>query len=237
MLLDLEQGDLSNGQMEIELRAVTGEKTEGWEPFGPDDDWLYGDLLGRCDYTQDTTDAAEEIQKAINSNKPLVSPPPGYMFVYVLDDVVVLDYNDLPNYPAPENPPSNYMDYLIFYVTEAAGQFTQGVEDCLIPDEMNFHFEGEKTVIYQKLRVELNKPQNWVFMECDLKGFNITINDYLIYYHQNNLTFAFRYLVQLELWILLKNCNNNINNENSIFYFIFCSNLVIFCPVFLRFCH
>lgn len=198
LLLDLKQGETVNGQMEINLRAVTGEKDEGWEPFGEDDDWLYGYTLGRCDYSQDTTDAAEEIQKAVNSNKPLVSPPPGYMFVYVLDDVVVLDHDALTNYPAPENPPPvNYMDYLIFYATEAVGQFTPGVEDCLIPDEMNFHFEGEKIVIYQKLRAELNKPQNWVFMECNLVGKSITINDYLIYYHNNNLTYAFRYLVPI----------------------------------------
>jgi len=201
LLLDLEKGEIINGQLVINLRSVTGEMDNNWEPFGPDDDWLYGYNLGRCDYSQDTTDAAEEIQKAVNRNKPLISPPYGYRFVYVLDDLITLDYDVLTNYPAPENPPpANYMDYLIFYVTEAAGQFTQGVEDCLIPDEMNFHFEGEKTVIYQNLPVELNKPQNWTFMECNLIGRSIRdVNNNLIYYHKNYLTYAYRYLVPVSI--------------------------------------
>ena len=199
LLLDIEKGEVVNGKLEINIRSVTGEKSEGWEPFGPDDDWLYGHCMGRCDYTQDTTDAAEEIQKALNSNKPIVSPPPGYRFVYVLDDLVVLDYEEIINYPNPDPPaPANYMDYLIFYCTEALGQFTPGVEDCLLPEEMNFQFEGEKTVIYQKLPIELNKPSNWVFRECNLKGLDVEDNNgKTIYYHQNNLTYAYRYLAAI----------------------------------------
>lgn len=197
LLLDLEKGDISNGQMKIILRSVTGKKDENWEPFGPDDDWLYGYSLGRCDYTQDTTDAAEEIQKAVNGNKPLIYPQPGYRFVYIIDDQIAIDYEDITDYPTPENPPpANYMDYLIFYCTQAAGTFTPGVEDCLSPDEMNFHFEGEKTVIYEKLPIELNKPTNWVFMECIIEGIlEYDINGNSIMFHKNYLTYAYLYVV------------------------------------------
>ncbi len=199
LLLDLEKGEIANNQMEVSVRSVTGEKDDGWEPFGEDDDWLYGYGMGRCDYTQDTTDAAEEIQKALNKHKPLVSPPPGYRFVYDLDEPIPLYHEDILNYPNPENPPpANYMDYLIFYVTESSGNFTLGVEDCLIPDEMNFHFNGEEEIIYEILPVELEKPSNWTFMECDLKGLEGEDGaGEIIYFHENHLQYAFRYLVSV----------------------------------------
>ncbi|MCD4695369.1 MAG: hypothetical protein K8S16_03925 [Bacteroidales bacterium] len=182
LLLDLEQGEINGNQLEIGLRSVTGEKGEGWEPFGPDDDWLYGNFLGRCDYTQDTTDAAEEIQKALNNHKPLVYPPPGYHFVYEIDELITLfgdEYTDESG------------DYLIFYIDNENGNFTWD-EECLQPDEMNFHFNGEETVIYDILEPELGKR----FMVCDLEGLQDTDEDENPRIRHNNiLTFGIPHLI------------------------------------------
>ncbi len=82
LLLDLERGATTNNQLEISVRSVVGEKNDIWIPFGQYDYWWYGEELGDCELNNTGTDAAKKIQEAVNFHKPLVSPPPGYKFVY-----------------------------------------------------------------------------------------------------------------------------------------------------------
>jgi hypothetical protein len=191
LLLDLKQGEITNGQMEISLRSVTGEKEDEWEPFGPDDYWWYGELKGDCEWTVGylETDAAKKIQEAVMNNKPLVSPPPGYCFIYNSYDYIGLFGDEYENETGEK---------LIFYIENQTGTFTWD-EKCLQPDEMNFHFFGEKEVIYNILPEELNKPSNWIFMECDIDGlqeWNPQTNKQCIH-HNNTLTYALRYLAPI----------------------------------------
>jgi hypothetical protein len=190
LLLDLTQGDISNGQMEIGLRSVTGEKSDGWEPFGPDDDWWFGYYKGDCNWDEPGTDAAKKIQEAIMNNKPLVYPPPGYRFIYS-------GYEDLPVFGHEYTNEND--EYLIFYIENPSGTFTS-VEKCLDPDEMNFHFFGEREVIYNIIPVEMNKPANWTFMECLIEGKQETNpgnGDIPCIHHDNILTYALRYLAPI----------------------------------------
>lgn len=86
---------------------------------------------------------------------------------------------------------------LIFYIERESGNFTYD-EQCLEPAEMNFHFWGEKEVIYNILPVELNKPANWTFMECELEGIEEAspiIGNPPCIHHQNRLTYALRFLL------------------------------------------
>jgi hypothetical protein len=187
LLLHLTQRDFVNGQMEIGLRAVTGEKSE-WEPFGPLDQWWFGYYKGDCNWDSSGTDAAQKIQYAINYNKPLVSPPPGYRFVYSPNDTIPVFGHEYTN---------DVGEHLIFYIENPMGTFTWA-EKCLDPDEMNYHFFGQQEVIYNILPVELNKPANWTFMDCLIEGkqgTNPDENDIPCIHHYNTLTYALRYLV------------------------------------------
>ncbi len=192
LLLDLERGEITNKQLEISLRSVIGEKDGEWNPFGPDDYWWYGRKKGDCEWDSAGTDAAEKIQEVINIHKPIVSPPPGYRFAYRNYEQIELfghEYED-------ENGAK-----LIFYKENENGTFTWD-DKCLEPDELNFHFNGEKEVIYNILPFELNKPTNWVFMECDLEGLseeNPHSGDIPSIHHNNELTYALRYLVAIDI--------------------------------------
>ncbi|MCD4746928.1 MAG: hypothetical protein K8R58_11580 [Bacteroidales bacterium] len=190
LLLDLEKGETTNNQLEISMRSVIGEKDSEWEPFGPDDDWWYGYKKGDCDWINGNGifDAAVKIQEAIMNNKPLVYPPPGYRFAYS-------DYELIERFGHEYKDESGA--YLIFYFENELGSFTWD-DKCLVPDEMNFHYFGEEEVIYNILPVELNKPANWVFMECFLEGLseeNPGAGDIPSIHHNNELTYALRYLV------------------------------------------
>jgi hypothetical protein len=193
LLLDLEQGDLSNGQMEIEIRAVTGEKTEGWEPFCDDDNWWFCMHMGDCNYNNPGIDAADTIAGILMSHKPIVSPPPGYRFVYGPNELITLYGHEYMN----EN-----NEYLIFYIEREDGNFTWE-DKCLHlvgeVNELNFHFWGEETVIYDILPQELNKPANWTFMECSIVGEfgNSFSTNYPCIRHKTTLTYAMRYLVPI----------------------------------------
>ena len=192
ILLDISRGIISDNKLEIGLRSVIGEKAGEWDPFGPDDYWWYGKKKGDCDWNVGfgETDAAEKIQYAINNNKPIVSPPPGYIFVYNnYEDIDLFGYEY-------ENENG---EKLIFYIENASGNFTVD-EQCLDPNEMNFHFYGEKEVIYNILPLEYNKPPNWIFMECDLEGKEESSpigSCYPTIHHQNKLTYATRHLAAI----------------------------------------
>jgi hypothetical protein len=188
LLLDLSYGNTTENQLEIGLRSVIGEKSGEYDPFGPDDDWWYGKKKGDCEWNigYGTTDAGMKLTEAINSNKPLVSPPPGYRFVYNSYDTINLFGHEYEN---------DNGEKLIFYVENASGTFTWE-EQCLKPEEMNFHFFGEREVIYNILPVEYNKPQNWTFMGCDLEGKQepSPLGGIQTIHHQNELTYALRHL-------------------------------------------
>lgn len=194
MLLDLSRGIISDNKLEIGLRSVVGEKAGEWDPFGPEDYWWYGNKKGDCDWNQGfgETDAAEKIQYAINNNKPIVSPPPGYIFCYKSYEDIDLFGHEFEN----ENG-----EKLIFYIEDANGVFPDSVK-CLEPDEMNFHFFGEREVIYNILPQEYNKPPNWIFMECDLEGLEEPSpvgSYYPTIHHKNKLTYALRYLAAISV--------------------------------------
>jgi len=191
LLLDLEKGETADGQVEIILRSVIGENEGDWNPFGTEDYWWYGDKAGDCQWNNAGTDAAEKIQEAVNIYRPLVSPPPGYIFTYSAFEQIVLFGHEYEN---------EMGEKLIFYKENESGSFTWE-DKCLDPDEMNFHFYGEREVIYFRIPIYLNKPSNWVFMECDLDG-NQKVNpsnEVICIHHNNSLTYALRHLAAIEI--------------------------------------
>ncbi|OFY47785.1 MAG: hypothetical protein A2W85_13360 [Bacteroidetes bacterium GWF2_41_31] len=203
-LKQLSTGSLN--QLNFELQMTFGElgtKDHSYEPFGDDDAWKYGDELGKCHATGfEGTDAAELIQEEINTNRPLVSPPPGYTWTYgPNEDITVMGY-EFDN-PIDDTPYDNDLDKLIFYRTSEYTNLSPSTADgqCLEPYTMNFHYFGELDVINHWLPARENKPSNWAFMTCDLLGEQYPDgNNNVIIHHKSILTFALRYLVR-EDWI------------------------------------
>ncbi len=192
LLLDLQRGETTDNQVDILLRSVIGEKDSDWNPFGPNDNWWYGHKKGDCEWIigNGDVDAATKIQDALMAYKPLVSPPPGYRFVYDNYEVIELFGHEYSN---------DMGEKLIFYKDNETGIFTWN-EKCLDPDEMNFHFYGEREVIYNILPIVLNKPINWSFMECFLEGKeeeNPSLGYIHCIHHNNNLTYALLHLVEI----------------------------------------
>lgn len=186
LLLDLEKGETTEDQVEIGLRSVIGEKEGEWNPFGPADYWWYGYEVGTCNWDSAGTDAAEKIQDAVNIYRPLVSPPPGYRF----------DYSDYQTVTKFGNEYQNELgEKLIFYKEDTNVPFTWE-DQCLDPDEMNFHFYSERYVANNIVATELNKT----FMHCVLQGLlepkpgNVEVQ---CIHHNNNLTYAIRHLIPI----------------------------------------
>ncbi len=193
ILLDLKKGDIANDQMEIEVRSVTGEKDPPppYDPFGENIEWYYGNNKGDCDWNNGPDDAAERIEYFVMGNRHFHQPepwgPPGYHLVYEVDEIKLrtgAEYTD-------ENG-----DNLIFFIQNSNGVFTDE-ERCLNSDELNFHFHGEETVIYDIIPFEEGNNPDWIFMSCDLEGqdYSDFINSIYQIRHYNTLTYGFRYLV------------------------------------------
>jgi len=197
LFMQLKSGEVVNGQMEIFVSSITGEQRstppdppQEWKPFEEGDEWWYGEYKGDCDWNQDGTDAAKELEHYLNTNKHVPPPPPtGFRYIYV-DHEFIERFGD------------EYLDddgnYLIYYIEREAGDFTID-EKCLNWEELNFHYFGQKEVIYNIIPEEENKPENWKFMSCELTGEEadgrITIHPCL--HHKNELTYAYRYLVPI----------------------------------------
>ncbi len=188
ILLDLKSVETDNGQMEIQLRSVTGDKNGNWEPFGEDDDWYYGYHEGDCEMIG-TEDAADKIQLALMDTRPIYYPPPGYRYIYT-------DEEDVPLFGYEYSDESG--ELFIFLIEHENGIF-ENYETCLEQDEMNYYYNQEKTLIYDFLPAEMNKPNNWTFRECTLLGLNEshpnTGNPTI--HHNNSLTYALRWLVPI----------------------------------------
>ena len=193
ILLDLEISRIGISEAVVNIRPVFGEKgimTINYDPFGDDDYWYYGEFKGDCDLSvYEDTDAAQKISGAIMAHRPIFLPCPGCYYTYSDIDTVIRQGYEYQN--------SNG-EYLIFYIVRPDGNFTPD-DKCLEPDEMNFHFHGEETVIYEILEPELNKT----FMSCYLEGFQDDDNQYRPRIrHKNELFFGIMHLV-IPGWVIV----------------------------------
>ncbi|HQH14860.1 MAG TPA: hypothetical protein PLH40_06595 [Bacteroidales bacterium] len=198
LLLTVKTGEIVNGQIELVLLAVTGEKSAHdpnppaqWEPFEDSANWWYGQNKGKCNWSNPGTDAAKEIQNFLNTTKPIPPPPPtGYRYVYVTDTIIEKfghEYED-------ENG-----NHLIFYIEDENGNFSYD-DYCLDSEELNFHYFGQREVIYTRIPQEENKPDNWVLFYCKLtgkSGTSVPNPDYKCLRHFNKLEYAYRYIVPI----------------------------------------
>ncbi|MDD2963532.1 MAG: hypothetical protein PHQ65_16800 [Bacteroidales bacterium] len=198
LFVSLRKGQMAKGELEMKLKVVTGEKQAtlfSFTPFGVGDDWKYGDYLGKCDGSNAGTDAAEQLELMLNNNKTtycidMPGPPSLYRKIYSDDPMSPYELQGF------EYENTNG-EYLIYYISKT----TPLTEDelCLDYNDMNFHYNGEWEVIYDRLRVDYNRPCNWDFMLCEIGGKRVTSSwpsllDMVR--HHNYLYYSYHYWVR-----------------------------------------
>lgn len=199
LFIQLQTGDITGDQMEIFVRAITGSRETAppddpphlWRPFREGDNWRYGNGEGKCDYSMAGTDAADQLQIAIRKNTsawPI--PPRGFRWMTKNPFTIKLIGHEY----KVEN------EYLIFYVENYTA-----VDECLTYTKMNFHYYGQKKVIYNmvpndpKYQSQFEAMEDWVLQLVEIEGKNYTESYPRFIHHENKITYAERFLVPIEV--------------------------------------
>lgn len=198
LFMQLKSGETINGQLEIKLEAVTGARlgTQDdpplfYEYFFEGEDWKYGYDMGKCDNSYDDSDAADQLEIAIRSSMvEWPEPPIGFRWITANPFPI-----ELTGFEYTEN-----NEYLIYYIEKPLDQNFTEDEICLEHEEMNFHFNGEHTVIYQLVPNDPVYPQfasltDWVFLQAEIDGELSNFSHIKYIHHNNKLTYAERLLV------------------------------------------
>jgi hypothetical protein len=198
LFMQLKSGEVANGKLEIRLEAVTGARLGtsddppvNWEYFFEGDDWKYGYDMGKCDNSYDDSDAADQLEIAIRSTMvEWPEPPNGFRWITANTFNIELTGHEY----------ASGGEFLIFYIEKPLGENFTEDEICLYQDEMNFHFNGEHTVIYQLVPNDPVYPQfstisDWVLLKAEIEGLHNDQSDLQYIHHKNKLKYAERLLV------------------------------------------
>ena len=198
VFVSLKKGEIENNEQKLELKVVLGTKQlpgQGWTPFVEGDNWKYGNMLGKCDGSSYMdSDAAEQIQGMLDIYRPIYWVSPPYRIVYQIDIASpYLLFGD------------EYMDannnFLMFYIDKTDDLTDEDI--CLDYNEMNFHFNGHHTVIYDLMPVTYSKPNNWQCIGWDVNGRQADYTDdfdidHKRIRHESSLTYAYRHIVRID---------------------------------------
>lgn len=198
VFVSLKKGEIVNNEQKLDLKVVLGTKQlpgQGWTPFVEADNWKYGNMLGKCDGSSYMdSDAAEQIQEMLDVYQPIYWVSPPYRIVYQIDiaSPYILfghEYKDANN------------NYLMFHIDKTDDLTDDDI--CLDYNEMNFHFNGHYTVIYDLMPVTYSKPNNWQCIGWDINGRRADyFDDFGMYHnrirHESTLTYAYRYIVRID---------------------------------------
>lgn len=200
-----------NGEITLNSRITIGERgTEGSQPFGQDDDWMYGDDLGDCygNYFMER-DGADEIRDVVESRRHLFINDVGYVVFYINPIRIYLDKEDIDNNPLLDltngQGYDNDRDYIIFYAHDNHCPQGTTLEDfeCIQDGDMNFYLFQMEDLVYDLIPSE---PDYWpdaedlTFVEFDtIKGtklddYSLWGKKYLI--HMPEIIFAERIVIE-----------------------------------------
>ena len=149
IIADLQETTMKSGDFEMELTAGLGiNPLFYYEPITTDDNWFYGNMLGRCDGTYlGQSDAGQELKRRFNN------PNMAYPF----------PHNAWINIPIPvEISNANYPDR-IFYEEALSNP-------CIEYDQLTYLLTQGHYIIYNDKNAELpsEKPDGLYFKALDL---------------------------------------------------------------------
>jgi len=137
IVADIELIEHDADNVVLKLKAVFGYElantAKNLNDFGSTDWWMWAFDEGKCNGYTGTGDAAQQINGKLNYE---LIQPVGTYFTDV-DTANVWDPTLFPN-PDDDTQHDGYYDYLLFYSNS---------HSCMSPDEMNFHWDGTRTVM------------------------------------------------------------------------------------------
>lgn len=188
-VVDLTEISQTNDEISIMVETFTGNRgtnppdpqIDG--PFEQGDNWMYGDLLGKCTGNEFiVSDAAEELFNEIVNEIP--DPNGQYYFInhyiYIIeggDDLIRRDdWND---------PEDNHLDYLLYFATTKLGPNSCGDDTlCLERNEMNLYYSYLKYLIFSYLPENAPELQGKTIEEVlDVEGYSEYVEPYIEYKH------------------------------------------------------
>ena len=158
LLVDIEvAGYDSNGDATINIGSLAGNE---YPVVLHDDNWWYGEQLGMCGTGNNAPeDAASQLQKrVIDELLPTTSSNCKWYFTNLENT-----YFTPTDYQLDSNP-DNYLDYKIFYATDAVGPLDYDVK-CLSQYEMTF-YEGHYIYLAEDYEDQYLKD----FAKCEISG-------------------------------------------------------------------
>jgi hypothetical protein len=121
IIADLQETTMKSGDFEMELTAGIGiNPLIYYEPITTDDNWYYGNMLGRCVNTQWDSDAGQELLRRFNNPSMALPNPSPYKWInpYVTP---ILTHEQFPNRIFHENatsPPCIEYTELEYYLKQ-----------------------------------------------------------------------------------------------------------------------
>jgi len=173
IVADIDLIEHDAGNVVLKLKAVFGYElantAKNLNDFGSTAWWKWGLDLGKCNGYTGTGDAANEIDAKLYFE---LIQPVGTYFTDVEPKYDIKAWN-YPN-PDDDNPNDGYFDYLMF---------CSGNHNCLSPDEMNFHWDGSRAVIYMYESDGGPRPAGKDPIDLDLEGELIPGSKSNTYFH------------------------------------------------------
>ena len=168
LLVDLENtGTNSNGDAIISVGTLIG---RGVVPSLYDDNWWYGEYGGLCGTGQYAPeDGASQLDYKV-TKVMLPDPPSGanWWFRNITSTYIIPTSDPL------NQPPTNYLDYKIFYATTAGGLVINYDVKCMSYYEMDFY--KNHYVDYAQAEESTNRK----FARCWIHGNNYSLPEYHI---------------------------------------------------------
>jgi hypothetical protein len=194
-LINLQEASGTTESIHFAVNVVTGEKTDDIPPqpvlegpFGDEDYWWYGELLGRCNEFLGESDAAQQLMMAMNAS---LSDPTGNF--YVINPVLKDRKGGKPNVRRPNDPLDNSFDYYLFCASEEVGP----VNLCLERNTMNAYFNFLHYLGHQKIKEDEGLGTeysliNLVKMKGDWEFINEELNYDRIFFHKGSFNYGIK---------------------------------------------
>jgi len=149
---------IDSSGINLSLQLVSNIGFDPWvlyEPFDEDDNWLYGNMMGKCDGThQWESDAGEELQWRLNSPNFVPSGSGKFHFVWRTDAWYW-------EYPTNSNPYGNY---------EIFQELGDTTPPCLEYYELQYYLPKAHDILYNTIGNGGERPDTLVFGSVDIKS-------------------------------------------------------------------
>ncbi len=194
-LVDIEPYGQIGGNSSYIILTVIGDTKSDPPPIGVDgpfvegDDWWYGEDEGKCSLPVYTSDAAKQIQLAMNNYIP--DPNGNYYFVRLMQITKAGGDPSIRRVGDP-NPPDNFFDFYLYNANSAYGNVNSDIL-CLDYTELNVYFTYLHYLLYSMIPNE-ELPVGYsiesvLFMEGKFETWG---GNYTQYFHRGIFQFGIK---------------------------------------------